>query len=233
MRRTALVAAFAALGAIATAAAAKPAPKAAAAHDWSHTFAVTAEGGFRVGNPKAKVAIVEYGSLTCPHCRHLSETAMKPLMDQYVRTGRASYEYRSFVLNGIDLAATLVARCAGPAHFFPMAEQLYATQPDWMGKMENLPKEEQDRLGALPNDQLLLEIAKRTGLLSIGAAHGIPVSKSETCLKDEGAANGLMKMEQAGIGLGVQGTPSIFINGKKVPAFDWASLEPFLKEGRS
>lgn len=232
MRTFGLAAALIALGTVTTTAGAKPAPRAPAARDWAHTFGVTAEGGFRVGNPRAKLAIVEYGSLTCPHCRHLAETAMKPLMDEYVRTGRVSYEYRSFVLNGIDLAATLVARCAGPAHFFPMAEQLYATQPDWMGKMENLPKGEQDRLSALPNDQLLLEIAKRTGLLSIGAARGIAASKSEACLKDQAAANGLMKMEQAAVGLGVQGTPSIFINGKKVAAYDWVSLEPFLKETR-
>ena len=52
-------------------------------------FAVTPEGGFRMGDPKAKIAIVEYGSLTCPHCRHFAETAVKPLVDQYVRTGKA------------------------------------------------------------------------------------------------------------------------------------------------
>lgn len=183
-----------------------------------------------MGDPKAHVAIVEYGSLTCPHCRHFAETAVKPLVDQYVRTGKASYEFRSFVLNGIDLTATLVARCTGPAHFFAMAEQLYATQPQWMGKMENLSKEEQDRLGALPNDQLLLEIAKRTGLLSIGAAHQIPAAKAELCLKDEAAANGLMKMVKVGADLGVKGTPTFFVNGKQVPAYDWATLEPFLKE---
>src|SRR4051812_27460632 len=88
--------------------AAKPAAKAAAKADWTRTFAVTPAGGFRVGNPKAKVAIVEYGSLTCPHCQHFAETALKPLFQDYIRTGKASYEFRSFILNGPDLAATLV-----------------------------------------------------------------------------------------------------------------------------
>jgi protein-disulfide isomerase len=209
---------------------ARPVAKAPASVDWTRAFAVTPEGGFRIGDPKAKIAIVEYGSLTCPHCRHFAETAVKPLVDQYVRTGKVSYEFRSFVLNGIDLAATLVARCSGPSRFFGVAQDLYATQPEWLGKMENLPKEEQDRLGALPNDQLLLAIAKRTGLLSIGAAHRIPAAKAENCLKDDAQAKGLMKMVKVGADLGVKGTPTFFLNGKQVPVYDWATLEPFLKE---
>ena len=198
--------------------------------DWTHTFAVTPEGGYRMGNPNAKVTVVEYGSLTCPHCRHFAETALKPLVSQYVRTGKASYEFRSFVLNGIDLAATLVARCDGPAHFFPTAEQLYATQPEWIDKITKLPKEEQDKLNALPDNELMLGIAKAGGLIPIGAAHGIAAAKAEACLKDVGAAQALMKTVQSATALGVKGTPTFFVNGKQVPAYDWATLEPFLKD---
>src|SRR5580765_657763 len=96
------------------------------AQDWTKTVTETADGGFKMGNPNAKIQLVEYGSLTCPHCRHFAETGVKPLIAKYVRTGKASYEYRSLILNGIDVAATLVARCGGPSHFFPMAAQLYA-----------------------------------------------------------------------------------------------------------
>ena len=214
----------------AAASAAKAPVKRTAKVDWLRTFAVTPEGGFRMGNPKAKVAIVEYGSLTCPHCRHFAETAIKPLLEHYVRTGKASYEFRSFVLNGIDLAATLVARCNGPAHFFPTAAQLYATQPVWIDKITKLPKAEQDKLNALPQNELMLGIAKAGGLLPIAAAHGIPPAKAQVCLKDESAATALMKDVQAASGLGVQGTPTFFVNGKQVPAHDWATLEPFLKD---
>ena len=72
-----------------------------------------------MGNPKAKIEVVEYGSLTCPHCRHFAETAVNPLVAQYVRTGKASYEFRPFILDGIDVAANLVARCSGPATLLP------------------------------------------------------------------------------------------------------------------
>jgi protein-disulfide isomerase len=203
----------------------KAAPKA----DWAHTFTVTKTGGYRVGNPQAKVAVVEYGSLTCPHCRHFAETAVKPLMDRYVKTGKASYEFRPFLLNGLDLAATLLARCSGPSRFFPIADQLYATQPNWANKVGDLPQSEQDKLNALPQGQIALATAKVTGLIAIGAKYGIPPAKAAQCLKDERAAENLAAIEQAGQDLGVTGTPTIFVNGKKVPAFDWTSLEPFLK----
>src|SRR5579871_5498055 len=93
---------------LAPAAAAKPPakapPKSNVKSNWAQSFSVTEQGGFRMGNPKAKFAIVEYGSLTCPHCRHFAQSAYKPLVEQYVRTGKASYEFRPFLLNGLDLA---------------------------------------------------------------------------------------------------------------------------------
>jgi protein-disulfide isomerase len=218
-----------ALALIPAAAQAKPVTK-AVVRDWAHVFSVTPEGGFRMGNPKAKFAIVEYGSLTCPHCRHFAETGLKPLVAKYVRTGKASYEFRSFVLNGIDLAATLVARCNGPARFFPMADKLYATQSDWIAKIQNLPKDEQDKLNALENGELMLAIAKAGGLLPVAAARGIPTAKAKVCLKDESAATDLMKVRQSANSLGIEGTPTFFVNGKRVSAYDWPTLEPLLKE---
>lgn len=212
-----------------TVAAATPA-RPAAAHDWTRTVMATPQGGIRMGNPKAKLALVEYGSLTCPHCRHFAETAVKPLLDQYVRTGKLSYEFRSFILNGPDIAATLLARCGGPGHFFPIAEQLYATQPTWTGKVSDLPKDQQDRLNALPESELMLAIAKMTGLIPVGAANGIAPSKAQLCLTDKKATLALAKVRQAGEALGVQGTPTFFLNGKQIAAYDWDSLQPFLRK---
>lgn len=225
-----ILAAMAMLSFPAAASDAKPVVKAVTSADWTHTFDHTEAGGYRVGNPRAKIAVVEYGSLTCSHCRHFAASAVKPLLTNYVRSGKASYEFRPFVLNGIDLAATLVARCSGPARFFPMAEQLYATQPAWSEKVGQLPQSERDKLDALPQGEFMLAVAKTSGLYSIAAAHGIPAARAEQCLKDQGAANGLMKMIKTGDTLGVHGTPTIFVNGKQVSAYDWASLEPFLKD---
>lgn len=231
MRIASAIAAAALLFAPAGGLAAKPVAKAPTKVDWSRTYSATAAGGFVMGNPGAKVALVEYGSLTCPHCGHFAETGFKPLVGQYVRSGKVSYEFRPFLLNGVDLAATLVARCNGPAHFFPVAEQLYATQGEWAVKPGNLPEAEQKKLQALPQGELMVALAKVTGLLPIAAAHGIPPARAEACLKDEAAANALVKIEQAAHELGVHGTPTFFVNGKQVPAYDWPTLEPFLKEG--
>jgi protein-disulfide isomerase len=200
------------------------------AQDWTKTVTETADGGFKMGNPNAKIQLVEYGSLTCPHCRHFAETGVKPLIAKYVRTGKASYEYRSLILNGIDVAATLVARCGGPSHFFPMAAQLYATQQTWIGKITDA---ESEKLNALPQDQMFLGVAKVTGLIPMAAAHGIPAAKAETCVKDQAAADQLQQMVQAASDKGVQGTPTFFLNDKLVPAYDWGTLEPFLKDAGS
>jgi protein-disulfide isomerase len=209
--------------------AAKPVAKAAAATDWTRTFAVTPAGGFRVGNPKAKVALVEYGSLTCPHCQHFAETALKPLFENYIRTGKASYEFRSFVLNGPDLAATLVARCNGPAHFFPMAETLYATQPQWLGKLDGLSQADKDKLKKLPEADILTALAKITGIIPVAASKGIPPARAQACLRDSAATKKLAEMYQAAQDSGVHGTPTFFVNGQPAEAMDWATLEPFLK----
>ena len=217
-----------ALGAVALVGAAPHAPrKSSKAVDWTKTVVTTLDGGFRMGNPKAKITVLEYGSLTCPHCRHFAETAMKPLLNQYVRIGKATYEYRSLVLNNIDIAATLVARCGGPSYFFPMAEELYSTQATWVGKIDDHAAE---TLNALPPEQQMLGVAKVTGLLPIAAKHGISPAKAEACVSDQAAADQLEQAAQAAVAGGIQGTPTFFVNGKRVAAGDWVTLEPFLKE---
>ena len=72
-----------------------------------------------MGNPDAPVKLVEYASLTCPHCARISPTkATAALRDTYVRSGQVSWEFRHFLLNAPDLALSLLARCQPPAAFF-------------------------------------------------------------------------------------------------------------------
>jgi len=151
---------------------------------------------------------------------------VNPLVAQYVRTGRASYEFRPYILDGIDVAANLVARCNGPATFFPMAADLYATQPMWRARISD---DDMERLGALPQAQMMVGIAEQTGLILTGAAHGIAPAKARTCLASEAAAERLAAMRQSASAIGVKGTPTLLVNGKVVPAYDWTSLQPFLK----
>jgi protein-disulfide isomerase len=207
--------------------AAKPPVKQAAARDWSQSFAVSPIGGFVMGNPKAKVKVVEYGSLTCPHCRHFAQDAVKKFTAQYVRTGRASYEFRPMVLNSTDLAAVLVARCAGPSRFFPMADTLYATQPTWMARTADVTDAD---LAKIPDNQIALRMAERAQLFGVARANGVPPARARACLLDSAAQTRVAKIYQSAIDLGVPGTPFFLITGRNAPVWNWATLQQELRK---
>ena len=79
---------------------------------WTETTAVTPDGGMLMGNPNAPVKLIEYGALTCSHCAEFSEQSsveLKAMIDK----GSVSYEFRTFLLNGLDIPAALLARCSG------------------------------------------------------------------------------------------------------------------------
>jgi len=94
-----------------TVAAATPAAStgAVAGKSWLEEMAATPEGGFRLGNPDAKVKLVEYASLTCPHCRDFKDESDAELRAKYLATGKVSYEYRNMLLNTPDMAASILA----------------------------------------------------------------------------------------------------------------------------
>ncbi|HEY0626511.1 MAG TPA: thioredoxin domain-containing protein [Allosphingosinicella sp.] len=207
---------------------AAPAKKAAAAKDWAQTVVATPEGGFRMGNPAAKAKVVEYASLTCPHCADFAKSG-GPALKQLVKSGKVSFEYRSMPLNGIDVTATLVARCGGAGKFFPLADKLFATQKDWVGKISGLPQTEKDRLSALPMGERLGKLADVGGITQLAAQLGVAPAKAKQCLADPAGLDNLGKMHEAASALGVTGTPTFFINGLRVHAHDWAELEPLIQ----
>ena len=219
------LAAAAATGPAATAApAAKAAPR-----DWSRTVVSTPEGGFRMGNPNARVKLVEYGSLVCPHCADFAGNGMPPLVAGYVRTGKASLEYRHYLLNAADFAAVLLARCGGAQRFFPIAEGMYRAQPQWLGKLGALGPAEADQINGLPIGQRLGRLADASGLTRIAAAGGVAPAAGKKCLADQAALDRLVDMTEAAEKLGVYGTPTFFINGARAHAGDWTTLEPLIR----
>jgi protein-disulfide isomerase len=183
-----------------------------------------------MGNPNAKVKLVEYGSLTCGHCAHFAQAGMATLVGRYVRSGKVSYEYRNYILNGLDVAASLVARCGGPGRFFPVADRLYATQPQWMGRVGALTGAQKAQLNALPENQRLGRVAELAGITQIAAQQGIALAQARGCLANEAALNGLAKMAEAAEAQGVGGTPTFFLNGANIGTHTWATLEPILRE---
>jgi protein-disulfide isomerase len=227
MRALALAVATTALSAGSLAAA--PAGQAAAARDWAKTVTLTPEGGYRMGNPDAAVKVVEYGSLTCPHCAEFSNAAKAPLAAR-VRTGKVSFEFRNFVLNGVDATATLLARCAAPAQFFPLVERIYAAQPQWIATFSALTAEQKQKIQALPETQRLVGVADAAGLTQLAAQGGVPVAKAKACLVDDAGLARIGHMYEAAAKLGVQGTPTFFVNGVRVHAHDWAELDAEIRK---
>lgn len=230
MRRASFLAAALLLASGGVAVSAGEAPAAAQAQkDWSRTVVMTPEGGYRMGNPAAKVKLVEYASLTCPHCAHFAAEAKGPLA-AYVKSGKVSFEFRNYVLNGIDVTATLVARCAAPAAFFPLTDRLYATQGDWVGKISGLPQAEKDKLKGLGSGERLGRLADIGGITQMAAQAGVAPARAKQCLADEAALDRLGRIKEAAEALGVQGTPTFFLNGALLPVNDWASIEPLIRQ---
>lgn len=220
---------------LATPALAVPVRKPAAqATNWVGTVAATPEGGFRIGNPAARVKLIEYASLTCPHCRRFHEAAMAPLRAKYVATGKVSYEYRNYVLNGPDFAASLLARCDGGQAFFARVDTLYRTQEQWTQPYTTLDQGVADQLAKLPPEAQIAGLAKAGGLDGFMAARGMTRPRIAQCLADKAAQDRLTGIARtASEQYKITGTPGFLINGKLAmagdkPVSDWASLEPAL-----
>lgn len=205
--------------------------------DWTRTVAATPEGGFRLGNPAARVKLVEYGSLTCPHCRAFHEAGFAALKARYIARGTVSYEYRSLVLNGPDFAAVLLARCDGPAQFFTRVDLFYRTQPEWTAGALRMSEADREALAGLPEDKVFQAIAAKSGLDAFVATRGIAPARAQQCLTDKAMIDRITTAQGAANARGVNGTPTFFINGTLQqngegalarPLLTWTDFEPKL-----
>ena len=200
--------------------------------DWSTIVSKTAEGGFVMGNPNAKVKLVEFGSLTCPHCAEFEERGGQKLVDDYVKKGLVSWEFRNFVRDPFDMTATLLARCSGEAGFFGLTRNLFADQRDWTGKIQATDPAKVQALQSMQPAQQFSTIADLGGLKQYAAMRGVPRAKAEQCLANEAEINKLVQMNSdATTTYNIPGTPTFLINGEVVEqTATWELLEPKIKE---
>lgn len=199
--------------------------------DWTKTVEVTPEGGYRMGNPDARVHLVEFASFTCSHCRDFHLEAGETIRNR-VQSGQISYEYRPFVLNIQDLAAVSMATCEGPERFFTWANELYRGHDSWILPFTRLTEADVAPLQALPPEQQLKGLADVGGMHDFARTRGLPRAKFDQCLTDQAKIDTLTAQQQKAIETyKVQGTPTFLINGKKVDgASSWSTLEPKLME---
>jgi protein-disulfide isomerase len=162
-------------------------------------------GEMAIGDEKAPITVIEYASMTCPHCAHFSEATFPELKKKYIDTGKVRFLFREFPLDQLAAAGFILARCAGPDKYFPLIETLFAQQHDWVVQKPLAP---------------LLAIAKQAGLSQ---------QAFETCLDNKEMLEGMEKVRnQASEKFGVNSTPTFFVNGKRLSGA--LSLEELEKE---
>ena len=83
-----------------------------------------------LGSPTAKVTIIEYSSLTCPHCADFHRETLPQIREQYIDKGLVRYVVRDFPLEGRAMAAAMVAACVPPNHYFGFVDMLFRDQAD-------------------------------------------------------------------------------------------------------
>jgi protein-disulfide isomerase len=160
------------------------------------------------GDEKAPVTIIEYASMTCPHCAHFHETTYPEMKKRYIDTGKVRFIFREFPLDQLAAAGFMLARCssetaakgltadkaqgAGSGRYFAMVETLFAQQKDWVVQKPLQP---------------LLNITKQAGFSE---------QSFNECLKNQKVLDGIEETRQRAVQkFNVQSTPTFFINGKK------------------
>ena len=198
---------------------------------WTETTSVTPDGGMLMGNPSALVKLVEYGALTCPHCAKFSEDSAEGLK-ALISKGTVSYELRTFLIHPQDVPASLLARCNGAGPFFAIAEQMFATQNDWLSKSSTITAADQQSWASMTPNQVAASIADKLGLVEFVQQRGIPADKAAACLADPEGVKTLEKIAKVATDeFKISGTPTFIINGQVVPSVTtWADLEPELKK---
>ena len=152
-------------------------------------------GDVSLGNPKAPVKVVEYASLSCPHCAHFNAEAFPQLKAKYIDKGLVYFTLKEYLTEPAIVAAAgfLIARCGGRANYFPIVDGIFRSQPEW-------------RQGAI-----------KPILLGVAAAHGVGADAANACLADEKATQALdARVKQAVEADKVDSTPTVRVNGETV-----------------
>jgi len=202
-----------------------------AGKSWAETVTVTPEGGYLMGNPAAPIKLVEFGALSCSHCADFAAKASAPLRDNYVASGRVSYELRLFMLNPYDVPAAMLATCGAPEAVIPLSEQFWAWQPNMFTNVQNAGEARLQAIGALPPDQRYAPLAEAAGMTEFFAARGISADQAKACLGNAARATELANQTQAAAEkYEVQGTPTFRLNGSNLGTLGWEQLEPLLQK---
>jgi protein-disulfide isomerase len=176
-----------------------PAPKPASPEEQAKLLAITPQDRV-LGKPDAPITIVEYASLTCPHCAHFDQEVLPKIQKNWIDTGKAKLVLRDFPLDESALLAATVARCEPADKFYGFVDTLFKSQDEWATGKDPRP--------AL---QRMAQLA------------GMNKKEFTTCIDDKAGQDKVVQSRfVAANQLGVDATPTFFINGTK---FDGAPTD--------
>jgi protein-disulfide isomerase len=150
-------------------------------------------GDMVLGDEKAPVTIIEYASMTCPHCAHFALTTFPQLKEKYIDTGKVKYILREFPFDPIAEGAFMLARCAGGKDkYYAMVDLLFRTQNTWAVDKPLQP---------------MLATVKQAGFTE---------DSFKACLANQKVQEGIEWVrDRAAKQFNVQSTPTFFINGQR------------------
>ncbi len=172
-------------------------------------------GEMTLGNPKAKVTVVEYASVTCPHCAAFNAEVYPAFKAKYIDTGKINYVFRELLTPPQEVAAAgfLVARCGGKAKYFTVVDAIFRGQQEMFTSGD-----------------------VKTALVKAGGLAGLSEQQVIACATDEAAQNALSERQKKAINEdGINSTPTFVINGTKLEGEHTlaqldAVIEPLLKK---
>lgn len=163
------------------------------------------------GNADAKVEIIEYASLTCPHCATFHAGPYKDLKKDYIDTGKVKFVFREVYFDRFGLWGSMIARCAGPDRFFGMTDLIFKEQSNWARAGEPAA--------------IVAELRK------LGLKGGMSEETLDACLEDADNAQALVGWYQANAERdNVRSTPSFLINGEPYSNMNYADLSAIIEE---
>ena len=181
---------------------------------WSDVVAVSPEGGHVMGNPDAPIKIIEFASLTCPHCADFAAESHDELKRDFIDTGRVSLELRNFVRDGVDLTAAAITHCAPPERYFPLTQSTFASQAQIFEAAQANPQGFEAAMKSAPAVRFQ-QIAKAVKLDEFFQSRGMTGEQVNACLAN---LDGIKKLEDSTSAAqqqyNLQGTPTFVINGQ-------------------
>lgn len=166
---------------------------------------------FPLGNPDAPVVVVEFSSLTCPHCATFNQGAFRQIKERFIDTDQILYLKREVYFDRFGLWAGMVARCGGAERYHGIVDLIYQSQSNWIGSGDPMVVAE--------------------NLRRLGRQAGMSAEQVDACLNDADKALELTEFYQANAErYGIRSTPSFVINGQLFTNMPFAEFERILTE---